>query len=125
MKEFYFEVIGNFGEDGEIAGTGYKTFEEAKTAIKKLGKTYDSYTLYKVNAEDKYDFEEVEIIDLIKVYAEWRKTTEEQIADGMPGSTDCGEEKVREDFTAYAELNKEITLDDMLMLEIAYDRENN
>lgn len=125
MKEFYFEVVGNFGEDGdgEENGIGYKTLDEAKARIKELGDTYDSYTVYKVNIEDKNDFEEVIINDLTKVYAEWRKETEEQIADGMLGSTDCGEPVVREDFTFYAGLDEEITFEDMLELEKAYNRQ--
>lgn len=65
--------------------------------------------------------------DLQKVYNEWRKTTKEEntwlIEHGdltMVGSLDCGEACVREDFSNYANLEQEITFDEMLELENNY-----
>ena len=56
--------------------------------------------------------------DLTNIYAEWRKAGE----DSEVGFTyDCGEESAREDFTAYAGLDKEITFDEMLELENNYE----
>ena len=57
---------------------------------------------------------------LMEQYREWREVTEEMLADGFRGTTCCGEKSVREDFTAYAELEKEITFEEMLELERAY-----
>jgi hypothetical protein len=54
-------------------------------------------------------------------YAEWRKVSEEMLADGYAGSLDCGEKKVREDFSAYAELPKEISFEEMFRLEKEYE----
>ena len=61
--------------------------------------------------------------DLKKMYAEWRKASEEMLEDGMAGSVDCGEGRVREDFTGFAELEKEITFEEMLELEREYNEE--
>lgn len=52
---------------------------------------------------------------LMNIYKEWRKVTEE-----LEGNTDCGLKAAREDFTAYAELENEITFEEMLELERAY-----
>lgn len=55
--------------------------------------------------------------DLTKVYAEWRAVGE----DGEATFTwDCGEKSAREDFTKYAELDEEITFEEMLELESNY-----
>lgn len=59
--------------------------------------------------------------EMMKNYREWRKTTEELISDGMGGSVDCGESSVREDFTAWCDLEEEITFEEMLKLERAYE----
>lgn len=61
METYYYEVIGNFGNGGEENGTNYKTLADAKKRINELGDQYESYTVLKVNADDKFDFEEVEI----------------------------------------------------------------
>ncbi len=53
--------------------------------------------------------------ELERVYAEWRVLTED-----LGGSVDCGEARVREDFTEYAELDEEISFEDMLVLENNY-----
>jgi hypothetical protein len=57
---------------------------------------------------------------LQEVYNEWREISEEMLNDGMKGSIDCGFPQVREDFTAYAELEEEITFEEMLFLERNY-----
>jgi len=57
---------------------------------------------------------------LMEQYREWRKVSEEMLADGFHGTIDCGEKSVREDFTAYAELEQEITFEEMFELEKAY-----
>lgn len=61
--------------------------------------------------------------DLKKLYAEWREVSEEMLKDGFAGSVDCGEGRVREDFTEFAELEKEITYEKMLQLEKEYNEE--
>lgn len=58
---------------------------------------------------------------LVKRYKEWRTVSESMLADGMDGSTDCGEEAVRKDFSTYAELEQVISFEDMLELEQYYD----
>lgn len=50
-------------------------------------------------------------------YREWRKISEEMIADGIPGNIDAGIESNREDFTNYIEADVEITFEEMLFLE--------
>lgn len=60
-----------------------------------------------------------EIDNMVKeTYAEWRKTSEE-----MGGSIDCGEQAVREDFSNFAGLNKEISFEEMLELETQYNKQ--
>lgn len=58
--------------------------------------------------------------NLMKQYREWRKISEEMLEDGMFGSLDCGEEKVREDFSNFAELKEIISFEKMLELEEEY-----
>lgn len=66
--------------------------------------------------------------DLMELYKEWRKQIEEHNKEEMElggshpvyGSWDCGEGCAREDFTVYAELDKEITYEEMLELEREY-----
>jgi len=57
------------------------------------------------------------------LYKEWRKVSEEMLQDGYAGSLDCGEPKVREDFSTFAELEEEITFEDMFRLEKEYEAE--
>lgn len=61
---------------------------------------------------------------LFNMYKEWRKATEEANkgldCNIQPGSTDCGEQTVREDFSNYANLESEISFDEMLKLEQRY-----
>ncbi|MCY9763534.1 hypothetical protein M5X06_00315 [Paenibacillus alvei] len=58
---------------------------------------------------------------LLNKYTEWRKISEEMLADGHAGSVDCGESVVREDFSAFAGLEDTITFDEMLKLEREYE----
>ena len=60
--------------------------------------------------------------ELKKVYAEWRKVSQEMLEDGFKGSLDCGDAAVREDFSAYAELPKTITFEEMWELEKEYNK---
>ena len=54
-------------------------------------------------------------------YNEWRKLGEEQsTSTDIPFTWDCGEASAREDFSNYAELEKEITFEEMLKLEENY-----
>lgn len=57
---------------------------------------------------------------LMDLYREWRKVSEEMLADGMQGSLDCGELKVREDFSTFAELPEVISFEEMFKLEKTY-----
>lgn len=59
-----------------------------------------------------------EMTNLEKIYREWRELNEE-----VGANSDCGEKAVREDFTAYAELEEEITFEEMLELERDYEEE--
>lgn len=60
---------------------------------------------------------------LFNLYSEWRKVSEEMLADGMNGSVDCGEASVREDFSNYAGLKEEITFEEMLELERMWEQQ--
>jgi len=60
--------------------------------------------------------------ELKKVYAEWRKISEEMLEEGFKGSIDCGDKAVREDFSNYAELQETISFEDMLELEKEYNK---
>jgi hypothetical protein len=62
--------------------------------------------------------------DLKVLYAEWRKISEGMLADGYVGSIDCGEKKVRKDFSDFAELDKEISFEEMYKLEKNYNLES-
>jgi len=57
--------------------------------------------------------------NLTAIYREWREVTEELLKDN-PGSIDCGEQAVREDFSAFAELPETITFKEMFELEKQY-----
>ena len=59
--------------------------------------------------------------NLSELYREWRLASEEMLEDGYTGSLDCGEQKVREDFSRFAELETEITFEKMLELEKEYE----
>lgn len=50
--------------------------------------------------------------NLEKIYKEWRELNEE-----LGASSDCGLQVVREDFSNYAELEEEISFEEMLELE--------
>ena len=60
---------------------------------------------------------------LQKLYNEWRDEMEGFLAEGLPGSTDCGEQVVRADFSDWAGLKKEISFEKMLELEKNYDNQ--
>ena len=60
--------------------------------------------------------------ELKKLYADWRKVSEEMLKDGFKGSIDCGEASVREDFSNYAELPETISFEKMLELEKEYNK---
>lgn len=69
------------------------------------------------NIEDILEnMEEIKMERLQKLYNEWRKVTEEGIEE-YGGSVDCGEKRVREDFSDYAGLEEEISFEEMLVLE--------
>ena len=63
--------------------------------------------------------EEIKKDILFKHYCEWRKISEEMLND-INGSIDCGDASVREEFSNYAGLEKEITFEEMLELEKIY-----
>ena len=58
--------------------------------------------------------------NLMELYREWRKISEEMLIDGHLGSLDCGEGKVREDFSVFAELQEVISFEEMFKLEQNY-----
>lgn len=59
--------------------------------------------------------------DLTKLYAEWRKTGEEQTkGTDLNFTWDCGEASAREDFSYFADLGEVISYRDMLELENNY-----
>lgn len=58
------------------------------------------------------------------IYAEWRKVSEEMLKEGFKGSIDCGDKAVREDFSAYAELQEIISFEEMEQLEKEYNKNN-
>lgn len=60
--------------------------------------------------------------DLEKLYKEWREVGEETANDtGLSFIWDCGEGCAREDFSFYAELDEEISFEEMLELEKNYE----
>lgn len=125
---------------------GYKTQEQQNEANKRYrateeGKKNIKHSTYKSRARvfinEMATFEELEELEnliknkkmevlkmkeLKKVYAEWRKISEEMLKDGFKGSVDCGEASVREDFSNYAELSEIISFEDMLELEKEYNK---
>lgn len=64
---------------------------------------------------------------LQEIYNEWRKEIEEnnkfqdEVNGTCYGSWDCGEGIVREDFSNAAELEEEISFEEMLKLESNYE----
>lgn len=79
------------------------------------------------NVDKKYTLEELteflnkkgknnEFYQLFACYVGWRLLSEEML-NHMSGSLDCGESKVRQDFSEYAGLKKEISFDEMYELE--------
>ena len=65
----------------------------------------------------------IDMTSLQNLYNGWREVTEEGIKN-LGGSTCCGEQVVREDFTNYADLKKEITFEEMSELEKEYNKNN-
>lgn len=61
--------------------------------------------------------------NLMEQYKEWRLASEEMLEDGFTGSLDCGEQKVREDFSRFAELSEVISFEKMLELEKSFENE--
>lgn len=55
--------------------------------------------------------------DLDALYKEWL-----EVCDDLGQDTDCGDVNNRRDFSAYAELDEEISFEDMLELERAYNQ---
>lgn len=58
------------------------------------------------------------------LYAEWRKLMEELMEDYPKTSVDCGESRVREDFSGYVGLKETISFEEMWELEKEYEKEN-
>lgn len=59
---------------------------------------------------------------LIKLYKEWRELGEDASkGSDIPFTWDCGEGSAREDFSNYANLEQEITFEEMLELEKNYE----
>lgn len=83
-------------------------------------------TALSCNIEDLLERKDEIMEDVMfNMYRKWRKATEEA-NEGLDlnmqqGSTDCGEQAVREDFSNYAQLENEISFDDMLRLEQRYE----
>ena len=92
----------------------------AKRFIKEFAKIEDLEELENLIKNKK--MEVLKMKELKKVYAEWRKISEEMLKDGFKGSVDCGEASVREDFSNYAELSEIISFEDMLELEKEYNK---
>ena len=70
------------------------------------------------------EMEDIKMKELKKLYAEWRKVSEEMLEEGFKGSIDCGDKAVREDFSNYAELQEIISFEEMLELEKEYNKNN-
>ena len=127
---------------------GYKTQKQQNEANKRYrateeGKEKTKHSTYKSRARvfinEMATLEELEELEnliknkkmevlkmkeLKKVYAEWRKISEEMLEDGFKGSIDCGDKAVREDFSSYAELQEIISFEEMLELEKEYNKNN-
>lgn len=125
---------------------GYKTQKQQNEANKRYrateeGKKNTKHSTYKSRArvfiKEMANFKELEELKILikemedmkmkelkKLYAEWRKVSEEMLEDGFKGSVDCGDKVVREDFSNYAELQKTISFEEMLELEKEYNKNN-
>lgn len=99
--------------------------------IDKLGVTADNreVNVIYVNGKIIITKEEYQMTkdDLYYEYKGWRNQMEEFLEDGtidnIGGSVDCGERAVREDFTAWAHLDEEISFEEMFELEKRYNDE--
>ena len=99
--------------------------------IDKLGVTADNreVNVVYVNGKIIITKEEYKMTkeDLYSEYKKWRDQMEEFLEDGtidsIGGSIDCGESAVREDFTAWAHLDEEISFEEMFELEKRYNDE--
>lgn len=61
--------------------------------------------------------------NLESLYAEWREAGEDAAKDtGLSFTWDCGEGCAREDFSFYADLEEEISFEEMLELERNYEQ---
>ena len=94
----------------------------AKRFIKEFAKIEDLEELENLIKNKK--MEVLKMKELKKLYAEWRKISEEMLEDGFKGSVDCGDKAVREDFSNYAELQETISIEEMLELEKEYNKNN-
>lgn len=94
----------------------------AKRFIKEFAKIEDLEELENLIKDKK--MEVLKMKELKKVYAEWRKVSEEMLEEGFKGSIDCGDKAVREDFSSYAELQEIISFEEMLELEEEYNKNN-
>ena len=94
----------------------------AKRFIKEFAKIEDLEELENLIKNKK--MEVLKMKELKKLYAEWRKISEEMLEDGFKGSVDCGDKAVREDFSNYAELQETISFEEMLELEKEYNKNN-
>ena len=123
---------------------GYKTQEQQNEANKRYrateeGKEKTKHSTYKsrarvfINEMASFkelkelkkmilEMEDLKMKELKKLYAEWRKVSEEMLEEGFKGSIDCGDKAVREDFSNYAELSETISFEDMLELEKEYNK---
>ena len=105
-------------EEGK-KNTKHSTYKSrAKVFIKEMASFKELEELKKLIKE----MEELKMKELKKLYAEWRKVSEEMLEDGFKGTTDCGDKSVREDFSAYAELPETISFEKMLELEKEYNK---
>lgn len=99
--------------------------------IDKLGVTEDNREVNAIYVNSKIIItkEEYKMTkdDLYYEYKGWRNQMEEFLEDGtidsIGGSVDCGEGAVREDFTAWAHLDEEISFEEMFELEKRYNDE--
>lgn len=120
----------------KISGVNRSTITKYESGEKDINKAA-GITLLKLatalscSMEDLLEIkDEIEEDVLFNMYKEWRKAIEdenkwqEKHGGSLPvyGSVDCGEQAVREDFSNYARLENEISLDNMLRLEQRYER---
>lgn len=125
---------------------GYKTQKQQNEANKRYrateeGKEKTKHSTYKSRARvfinEMATLEELEELEMLiknkkmevlkmkelkKLYADWRKVSEEMLEDGFKGSVDCGDKAVREDFSNYAGLKEVISFEEMEQLEKEYNK---